>query len=337
MAKNEFELDWGEIAFGDKKALRSLKATFIAAPREISAKRFTQFVKQYLPKGNIILGIAKEPYVLGFEDQPQFRTLQSDAGIQAVIDKVNAASPKHKIYTLNYFQRELKYILDKSSFKHVVLVNGSWRYVFHSHEEFYILANKGISYEYASPFVDEAEAIAYNDRIYPEMLEAHWAGEPAGTFTEEEMLTLVDEAAKLSFDYSFQCGVILAKKSKKDYEFVAATFNKVVPYQTYALHFGASREKNFSVPHDLNHYDTVHAEVAMIIRAATEDIDLTDTTLFINLLPCPSCARMFTQTPIKEFVYVEDHSAGYAVQLLEKAGKTVRRVVPALVSEAEEK
>jgi deoxycytidylate deaminase len=332
MAKSEFEFDWGELAFGNKSALKNLKATFIAAPREISTKRFTQFVKDYLPKGNVVLGVAKEPYILGFEDQPQFRTLQMNAELQKLIDKVNAASTKHKIYVLNYFQRELKYILDKGGFRHVVLVNGSWKYVFHSHEEYYVIANKRVSYEYVSPFVDEAEAIAYNDRIYPEMLEAHWAGEPVGTFTEDEILALVSEASKLSFDYSFQCGVVLAKKAKKDYEFVAVTFNKVVPYQTYALHYGASREKNFSVPHDLNHYDTVHAEVAMIIRAATEGIDLKDTTLFINLLPCPSCARMFTETPIKEFVYIEDHSAGYAVQLLEKAGKTVRRVIPGEVA-----
>lgn len=330
MATTEFALDWGELAFGSKKALKDLRATFIAAPREMSVRRITQLVKKYLQQGNLVLGIAKEPYVLGFEDQPQFRTLQPSLELQKLINKVNAASP-HKIYTLSYFQRELKYILEKGGFRHVVLVNGSWKYVFHSHEEYYTLTHNGLGYDMVSPFADEAEAIEYNNHIYPEMLEAGWPGEPVGTFTEEEMLGLAGMVSKLSFDYSFQCGVTLGKKITSGYECIGATFNKVVPYQTYALHYGASREKNFSVPHDLNHYDTVHAEVAMIIRAATEEnIQLEGTTLFINLLPCPACARMLVETPIEEIVYTEDHSAGYAIQMLEKAGKRVRRIVPQL-------
>jgi deoxycytidylate deaminase len=144
------------------------------------------------------------------------------------------------------------------------------------------------------------------------------------------MLGFANSMAKLSLDYSFQTGVTLGKKTKGGYKHIASAYNKVVPYQTYALHYGASRETNFSVPHDLNHYDAIHAEVALILKVAANKLDLADASLFINLLPCPSCARMFTQTPITDFIYTEDHSAGYAVQLLEKAGKTVRRVVPAL-------
>ena len=79
--------------------------------------------------------------------------------------------------------------------------------------------------------------------------------------------------------------------------------------------------------HDLNHYDTVHAEVDLIVKAQKAELDLHDTTLFINLLPCPSCARMFTQTDIAEFVYVEDHSDGYGFKMLTAANKKIRRIV----------
>jgi deoxycytidylate deaminase len=326
---SEYAFDWSALAFGSKKPLKELKATFIAAPRELSTRRFAQLVKAYFPKGNLVLGIAKEPYVEGFEEQPQFRTLQVDATLQALIDRVNAVSPDKKIYTLHYFQRETKYIFEKADFKRVVLVNGSWKYVFHGREEYYVLANKRLDYEMVSPFADEAEAIEYQTATEEEVRKAWWPQDPKGVYTEKDMLTLVGKAAKQSFDYSFQCGVVLGKKTKAGYTYLASTFNKVVPFQAYALHYGASRERHFSVPHDLNHYDTVHAEVSMIIRAATESIDLHGTTLFINLLPCPSCARMFTETPIEEFVYIEDHSAGYAIKMLEKAGKKVRRVIPA--------
>nr|AIA17188.1 Cytidine and deoxycytidylate deaminase zinc-binding region [uncultured bacterium] len=117
------------------------------------------------------------------------------------------------------------------------------------------------------------------------------------------------------------------KKNGK-YKLLATTFNPVVPYQTYAMHHGASREINFSPPHDLNHYDTTHAEVELVIKAQKEKIDLKGTILFINLLPCPTCARMLSRTDIAEFVYVQDHSDGYAVKMLEASGKKVRRLVP---------
>jgi deoxycytidylate deaminase len=312
--------DWSELAFGSKQAVNKLGATFIAAPREISAERFKQLVKTYLPKGNVLLGLAKESYVLDFEDQPQFKTLQSDA-VEKIIRQVNAASQKHKIYTLSYFQRETKYILEKLNVKKIVLVRGSWHRTFHTRPEYYVVANRRIEYEMISPFANETEARHYDMQVLPRSVQ------PQGNFNAQEMLSFAAQIAKRSFDYSFQTGATLGKKKGSKYTFLAQTFNPVVPYQGYAMHFGAARELNFSPPSDLNYYDTVHAEVMMIIKAHQEKINLQGTTLFINLLPCPNCAKMFTQTDIAEFVYREDHSDGYAVDMLQKAGKKVTRIV----------
>lgn len=316
--------DWSELAFDSKKPVNDLNGILIAAPRELTAKRFTQLVKEYLPKGNIVLGLAKEPFVLGFEDQPQFRTLQAET-VQLIIDKVNKAGTKHRIYTLTYFQRELPFILEKVKLETVLLVNGSWKQTFHTSAAYYILANKRINYQMLSPFADEAEAKAYETIVMKEIATLHTF--KPGKYNEAQMAALAAEVARYSFDYSFQTGVALGKRAGKTYDLLAWTFNRVVPYQTYAMHHGASRETNFSPPHDLNHYDTVHAEVELIIKAQKEKIDLRDTTLFINLLPCPMCSRMFAETDIAEFVYREDHSNGYAVKMLEASGKKVRRLV----------
>lgn len=325
---SDFGLDWGELAFGSKKPLKDLQAIFIAAPRHISSQRFTQLVKTYLPQGNLVLGLSKEEYVAGFEGQPQFLTLKLDDKLKAIIDKVNRSSSKHKIYVLNYFQRETKYIFEKGGFKKVLLINGSWKYTFHTREEYYVLANQRTDYEMLSPFTDDAEAKAYDTNIWPIMVESTPVMTPDGSHSDQEMLGLVSDMARFSFDYSYQCGVVLGKPAARGYKYLGSTFNKVVPYQTYALHHGASREKNFSPPNDLNHYDAVHAEVLMILKAQKEGLDLHGTTLFINLLPCPSCARMLGQSDIAEIVYTEDHSAGYALQMLELCGKKVRRIVP---------
>lgn len=327
--------DWSALAFSSKKPLRKLKATFIAAPREISEARFKQLIKAYLAKGNIIIGLAKEPYVDGFEGQPQFRMLQTKT-IQQVIGQVNTASKTHRIYTLSYFQRELPFILEKLAFRHVVLINGSWKYVFHNSPAYYYLANSRTSYEMVSPFAGEDEAKAYEQKtdrqIYKHLDEAGVLNKK--TYTEAELLHIAELGAARSYDYSFQTGTALGRPipgKPGEYQLVISTYNKVVPYQTYAMHHGAARETHFSPPNDLNHYDTVHAEVQLLIEtakaAANPKASLKGTTLFINLMPCPPCARMLSETDIDEFVYIIDHSDGYAVKILEAAGKKIRRVV----------
>ncbi|HEX7963661.1 MAG TPA: deaminase [Candidatus Saccharimonadales bacterium] len=319
-----YDFDWSDLAFASKKPLRDLKAAFIAAPRDISGARFKQLVKEFLPVGNIVLGVAKEPYIDGFEDQPQFRTLQL-ATVQPVIDLVNKASNQHKVYTLSYAQRELPYLFEKPLFRRVVLVNGSWKHTFHTQPAYYALVRQGTPYDLVPAFASEQEARGYETRIMPEIAKLH--DFQPGPYTEAEMLAKASEAAVYSFDYSHQTGVSLGRAKGKKYELLGWAYNRVVPFQTYALYYGASREVNFSPPHDLNHYDTLHAEVEMIVQAQKRGLDLHGTTLFINLLPCPACARMFTETDIDEFVYSIDHSEGYAVKMLEAAGKKVRRVV----------
>lgn len=316
--------DWNELAFGSKKPVNALDATFIVAPREFSAARLKQLIKAYLPKGNIILGLAKEAFVDGLEDQPQFRMLRSEA-VTKVIEQVNTASPRAKIYTLHYFQRDLVYILEKLSFAHVVLVNGSWKYSFHTQPPYYVLARRKISYEMVSPFADESEAHDYTKRISNEI--ATLLPISTGRYSAKEMLELANRAASYSFDHTFQTGATLGRKKGSKYELLAWAYNAVVPYQAHALHHGASREQNFSPPNDLNHYDTIHAEMQLLVAAAQQGVSLKGTTLFINLLPCPTCARVLCQTDLAEIIYSHDHSAGYALSLLEATGKHVTAAV----------
>jgi deoxycytidylate deaminase len=310
---------WGELAFASKKPLNNLDAIFILAPREISPARFTQLVKAYLPEGNLVVGLAAEDYVLGFEDQPQFRMLKLNT-IERIIEKVNSTDPAHTISTLNYPQRDAKYLLEKLKFRKILLINGSWKYVFHSRPEYYTIVNSHTPYKMLSPFshVDEAKAYAAAIKFAP--------FKTGKLHSESEMMDLAISASKQSFDYNAQTGVALGRRQAQYYELLTTAYNGVVPYQTYAMHHGAARERNFSPMHDLNHYDTNHAEVELVMKAQKAKMDLHGTSLFINLLPCPTCARMFTRTDIAEFIYREDHSDGYAVHLLTEVGKTIRRL-----------
>lgn len=315
--------NWADVAFADKKPLKILHAIFIAAPRTISNKRLTQLVKTYLAKGNVVIGIAAEPYIDGFDGQPQFETLQLSA-VKPLVNKVAASASLHKLYTLTYAQRDLPHIIAKLNFAQVVLVNGSWHRSFHTTPSYYALMQNHTPYEYVSPFADEAEARAYAEQFTQTPLRMT----RKATQTTREMLDLAAQAATASFDTAFQTGVTLGRPVAADqYHYIAHACNTVVPYRTYAMHYGSSRERNFSPPNDQNHYDAVHAEMQLLADLLKRQEDITGTTLFINLLPCPNCARTLSQTPITEFMYELDHSDGYAVKLLEASDKKVTRIV----------
>jgi deoxycytidylate deaminase len=319
---SKYELNWSDIAFGDKEPLKNLRAIFIAPSREITVKRFTQIIKLYLPVANIVIGCTKEKYIDGFGEQPQFKTLQI-SDIKSVVDKVNQSDSPHKITILNCKQSDCQHIYKKIKFRSVLLVNGSWRYTFHTRPEYYALTSRNITFEFISPFVSEEEALKY-----VESMERQMPILPIGELLgEREMMAASSSAANYSFDNTFQTGVSLGIKSGDKYKLLMASYNKTVPYLTFAWHTGSLRERHLSPPGDLNHYDTVHAEVMLLIQAQKKGLKLSGTTLFINLLPCPTCARMLCETDINEIVYSIDHSDGYAVTLLEKAGKTVRRLV----------
>lgn len=322
-----YRFDWSDLAFGSKRELKQLDATFIVAPREITSVRFKQLVKNYLPKGNVVLGVAKEEFVDGFEGQPQFRMLREES-VAEVVGHVNRSQDKHGIYILSYFQRELAFILEKSAFSRVVLVNGSWKHTFHTSKPYYIMASSGMKHEFVSPFNDPAEAEDYEATVWDEITANLNTPEYNTPLSEQGMMEAAKQTARCSFDHTFQVGLALGSKTKDKYAFLDSTFNRVVPYQAYALHNGSSREKHLSPPQDLNFYDTVHAEIDMLIRAHKLGTDLKDTTVFMNLLPCPPCARMLSRLDVDEIVYELDHSDGYALSLLETSGKKVRRVTP---------
>lgn len=314
------EYDWADLAFSSKKPIKELHATFFAAFREMSSGRFIELVKRYLVRGPIVLGVSKEKYVVGFEGQPQFR-MAALSSLLSVIDKVNARS-KYKIYVVHYYQREAPLLYEKLHFRHVVLINGSWQFSYHTKPDYYALMQYGISYTMESPFVDEDEARSYEARLSKQLAYTP----PIGYLSESAILQEVVTVAHQSYDTSNQVGAVLARRYNKGYKIILTGHNTVVPYQTHALHVGASRERHFSPPGDQNYYDAVHDVITLLVRATKSKEDISGTILFANVLPCPTCARALCLTDIEEIVYSLDHSDGYAIALLEAAGKKVRRV-----------
>lgn len=308
--------DWNEITSQEKKELSKLKPILISGSREMSPKRIQQLA-QLSKQKSVLWGVLKDEYISGLEGCPQFRTLTTSSlggGLRRGI--------AGDITILEYYQRDWKYVLKELEFSLVILVNGSWHKMIHTLPEYWEIVNKKTPYKLVSPFVNEKEAKDYVQKISHD-LEAIVQYDNQKIYTDEELLNLANTSAKRSFDWVYQTGAVLAKNGRV----LGVTHNKILPYETYSAHFGSVREKNFAPLGDLNYYDTLHAEIDLLIQALNKKLDITDSTLYINLLPCPNCAKAIAQSKIKEVVYQLDHSDGYAVKLLESVGKKVRRLV----------
>lgn len=313
--------DWNEIVFKDKSELKKKAYIFIAGSREISIKRLTELIKSYLPKGNLLIGILKEEYIDGFEGQPHFKTMPKDKLNEFLIKLSKAKLPK-EIDSIEYFQRDTSHIIEKIKPSKVIFINGSWNRMFHLRKEYYALAQNYIKHELISPFTNEKEAKDYYEKI-KDQVNKQVNYSLTKKYVDSEIFEILNQEAKRSFATDFQtsCAIVKDRKIK------ILTHNEIIPFETFALHHGSVKEQNYSPANDLNHYDTNHAEMMMLINALKDKIDLKGTSLYINLMPCPTCARVLSQTGISEIVYSQDHSEGYAIKLFERMQINIRRYI----------
>lgn len=284
------------------------KPVLILGPRSISASRIQQLTRQLIDKRPVVWGCLSEKYILGLDDSPQFEALTLTDLTQA-LEQLEPEKKKN-LAILSYSQNNAASVIKKFPWSAVIGINGSWHRAFHYRNECRVIKKKHLPYKLVSSFVDEAEAKQYFEDIQPRLADLdHFAGKK---FNEKELFKLATKAGKNSFDYTFQTGAVLAKNGR----LLLWAHNTVVPYETYMLHAGASKEKHLTPPQDLNHFDTNHAEVELILKALKQKINVEDCSLYINLMPCPICARMLARTPLKEVVCKLDHSAGYAKKIL---------------------
>lgn len=302
--------------------LRHKKAILVLAPRAMSRQRIIELLKPYIRRGQVIFGIANEEYVVDFEGQLQFTTLTADT-VSDIADQINRNLSPGRISLICYPQAETDELIRAIRPNFVVVVRGSYSRSFHRRETYKLLKKRGIGYELVSPFVDETEALDYLTNTLPLL--------PDTQIVSGDELTMLDQAermAKRSFDYSMQVGAVIAEKVDQSYKVVDSACNEVVPYQTYALYAGSTREDNKAGLHDAFHYDTIHAEMNLLVRSSQKNQSLAGKSLFVNLMCCPNCARVLCRTGLKEVVYSELHSGDYSRDLFEKSNIKVRRISP---------
>lgn len=308
---------WEKLNNSQKKLLAKQQAILILGSRELNELRIINLASKLANKKQLIFACIKEKYIAGFENCPQFASLSLKKLSQTL-----SQLPTHlqkKITILEYPQNYAKYLIRELNPSVVIVVRGSYQHAFHYTPLFYEIIKHNLKYKLISPFASKKEALAYEKQIKQKLTPLNT--KTRQKYSDKKLMNFTRHIAKQSFDYTFQTGAVLAKNG----QFLLAACNRVMPYQTAMLHLGSSKEKHLGPPQDLNYYDTNHAEVEIILQALKNKIDLSKTTLYINLLPCPVCARMLARSPIAKIIYRHDHSHGYGFRMLESAGKKLQR------------
>jgi len=299
------------------------KTIFIAGSRDISGKRLLNLFKRYHLKGKIVWGVYRENYISGFDGQPQFRTLnfaKLEKFCDLVKDKFRVSSNNFEI--LEYSQDNEIDILENLKPEKAIFINGSWKIAFHRRPIFEFLKKNNIEFSLKSPFEDEEEAKEYEKKILMEVGKlveekinklTQSKLTPQQVSDEKRYLEIADIVAMKSFDYTWQTGAILVRDGK----ILLEGHNRILPFETYAMLHGSLREKNMTGLNDLNNYDTLHAEMDIVSQALQQGLKMKGATLYINLMPCPNCARMLAKTGISRIVCRKEHFGGFARELFE--------------------
>ncbi|MCL2085366.1 deaminase [Candidatus Saccharibacteria bacterium] len=289
---------------------------FVLAPREMSQARIKSLLKKYLPRGKVTFGIAHEKYIAGFENQPQFKTLQGD------FVKNLAAKSGGRLTVVEYPQSDGVDMINQLDFNRAIIINGSFHRSFHLRPECDAIISKGAEIRYESPFVDEQEAKDFADKVKQTESRQETSGREDlltdSRLSDPSLQEIIKKEASKAFITDFQTAAAVVKDNK----IIALAHNTVVPYETYAWHHGLEREKHKSPPGDSSKYDTVHAETAALMEAGPK---AKGATLYMQTFPCPHCAKNILYAGIKEVVYELDYGDDYGYNLFSRAGIKYRR------------
>lgn len=72
--------------------------------------------------------------------------------------------------------------------------------------------------------------------------------------------------------------------------------------------------------------EVIHAEVAAIRAAEANAVDLSGTTILLNMSPCIKCAREITQSGISELCYLYEWWDKAALDILREGGIKVKKL-----------
>ncbi len=126
-----------------------------------------------------------------------------------------------------------------------------------------------------------------------------------------------------SVDWWRQVGCVIYN----DYgDILLASYNKHYPNDLSLNIFGDPRF-NFKPGEHIEYCSAIHSEAWAIARAAKEGIALKRFNILVSDFPCPTCAKLLSETGIKNLTFVQGYSVVDGKETLESKGVTIKKLI----------
>lgn len=140
-------------------------------------------------------------------------------------------------------------------------------------------------------------------------------GEISAAELPRELIGTAEAIAQRSSDWWRQVGAVAAR----DGQLIGCAWNQHRPSE-YAPYFSGDPRDGFArgVRADLS--TAIHAEAALISRAARDGVSLACADLYTTTFPCPACARLVAEAGFRRCYFAGQYSVLDGEQVLRAAG-----------------
>ncbi|GAB3254605.1 deoxycytidylate deaminase [Kineosporia babensis] len=149
-----------------------------------------------------------------------------------------------------------------------------------------------------------------------------------GTVTADEyarsMQSLAAAAAGRSSDWWRQVGAVAVR----DGEVLLVEHNRHLPNE-YSPYLDGDPRNDFKRGVEMERTTAIHAEAAIVARAAREGISLRGAELHVTTFPCPGCARLVAEARFSRCYFAGGYSVLNGGEVLQQAGVELIYITPA--------
>jgi len=154
----------------------------------------------------------------------------------------------------------------------------------------------------------------------------------------KKMMDVANNQKKLSSDWWRQVGAVVIKgnsgsssketieKTLRDEKIIAIAHNTQLP-TPYSPYIDSDPRNSFHKSENIDLSTAIHAEAALISKAAKDGVSLLDTEIYVTTFPCPACAKLVACSGISKLYFTDGYAMLDGDKILKKFGVEVIRII----------
>lgn len=137
----------------------------------------------------------------------------------------------------------------------------------------------------------------------------------------KKMMKIASNEKDLSSDWWRQVGAVAVKG-----EIIAIAHNSQLP-SPYSPYIDSDPRNSFHKGENIDLSTAIHAEAALISKAAKDGISLKDSEIYVTTFPCPTCAKLIACSGISKLYFTDGYAMLDGDKILKKFGVEIIRVL----------